>query len=43
MQFLENGYRGLSLLWNLNWDLLLFVSMITFALVMGMYLGGAAG
>ncbi len=40
MQAIENGYRGLSLLVDLNWDRVFYISAITAALVLGMYLGG---
>jgi hypothetical protein len=42
MQAIEKGYRGLSLLVDLNWDLALYLGAITAALVVGMYLGGYA-
>lgn len=39
MQQIVSGYRGLSLLFNLNWDRLLFLSMIMIALLLGGFLG----
>lgn len=36
MQYIESGYRGLSLCFLLNWDRLL----VLFALFGGFYLGG---
>ncbi|QFS83305.1 hypothetical protein FIU97_10740 [Roseivivax sp. THAF40] len=39
MQTLQQGYRGLELLWNLNWDRLLYVCTIIFALCFGAFLG----
>lgn len=42
MQSIQKGYRGLSLLMDLNWDLALYMSAITAALVAGMYIGSFA-
>lgn len=39
MQHIQQGYRGLSLLMNLNWDRLLYIGTIAFALGAGAYLG----
>lgn len=39
MQTLQNGYRGMRLLVNLNWDRLLYVFTIIFALWFGAFLG----
>ncbi|MEX0339712.1 MAG: hypothetical protein AB3N11_11810 [Arenibacterium sp.] len=39
MQTLQHSYRGLSLIMSLNWDLLLYVATIAFALMAGAYLG----
>lgn len=39
MQTIANGYRGLSLLLNLNWDRLLYVATLCAALWAGAYLG----
>jgi hypothetical protein len=40
MQNLRHSYRGLSLLMQLNWDLLLFVSTILLALAAAGWLAG---
>jgi hypothetical protein len=39
MQTLTYGYRGMSLLFNLNWDRLLYAGTIVAALWAGSYLG----
>jgi hypothetical protein len=39
MQSIQTGYQGLSLLFNLNWDRLLYVATIIGALMAGAYLG----
>lgn len=39
MQTIAKGYRGLTLLWNLNWDRVLYVATILVALLAGAYLG----
>ena len=39
MQTLQQSYRGLSLVMALNWDRLLFLATIAFALMAGSYLG----
>lgn len=39
MHTLQQSYRGLSLLMSLNWDLLLYLATIGFALMAGAYLG----
>lgn len=39
MQTLSNGYRGLSLLVNLNWDRLMYVGTLFLALGAGAYIG----
>ncbi len=39
MQTLEHSYRGLSLIMALNWDRLLFLATIAFALTAGAWLG----
>jgi hypothetical protein len=39
MQAINSGYRSLSLLVNLNWDLLLYIATIVFALFLGAFLG----
>ncbi|MFA3915458.1 hypothetical protein [Ruegeria hyattellae] len=38
MQTLQHSYRGLSLLFELNWDRLLFVGALGAGLAMGAYL-----
>lgn len=40
MQLIQTGYRGLSLLFDLNWDRILYVATIALALFAGAYLGG---
>ncbi len=39
MQTINSGYRSLSLLLNLNWDRLLYVCVVIFALFFGAFLG----
>ncbi len=39
MQHIQSGYRGLSLLLNLNWDRLFFVGTIVVGLLAGTYIG----
>ncbi len=39
MQTLQHSYRGLGLLVALNWDRVLFISAISFALFLGAFLG----
>lgn len=39
MQTLQTGYRGLTLLVDLNWDRLLYVGTIAVALLLGAYVG----
>ncbi|KMK67665.1 hypothetical protein [Puniceibacterium sp. IMCC21224] len=39
MQTIQTGYRSLSLLVNLNWDRLLYVCTIIFALFFGAFIG----
>ena len=39
MQMIENGYRGLSLLMDLNWDRVLYVATIAVALLAGAFIG----
>lgn len=39
MQALENGYRGLSLLMELNWDRILYLMTILAALWIGAFIG----
>ncbi|MCT4559445.1 MAG: hypothetical protein N4A61_15455 [Pelagimonas sp.] len=39
MQTLTDGYRGMSLILTLNWDRILYLFTVGFALFMGAYLG----
>jgi len=39
MQTIQAGYKGLSLLFDLNWDRLLYVATIGAALLAGAYVG----
>ena len=39
MEHILNGYRGLSLLFDLNWDRILYVATIIFALCAGAFIG----
>lgn len=39
MEHIQQGYRGISVLMNLNWDRLLYVATIAFALSAGAYFG----
>lgn len=41
MQMIQDGYRGLSLLVNLNRDTLFFVGTIVVGLLAGAFLGSA--
>ncbi len=41
MDHIQHGYRGLSLLLNLNWDRLFFIGTITVGLLAGAFLGQA--
>ncbi len=43
MQAIHNGYRGLSLLFDLNWDRLLYLATIAIALMMGAFIGTLYG
>lgn len=43
MQQLENTYRGLSLVMNLNWDRLFFFGTIIVGLLAGAFLGTSLG
>jgi hypothetical protein len=43
MQAVQNGYRGLSLLMDLNWDLVLYIGTILLALGAGAWLAAFAG
>ncbi|MEO3414238.1 hypothetical protein AAFO92_06240 [Roseovarius sp. CAU 1744] len=39
MQHIMHGYRGLSLLFNLNWDRLVYLATILVALMLGGFVG----
>lgn len=39
MQAIQTSYRGLSLLVDLNWDLVLYVATIALALAAGAFVG----
>ncbi len=39
MQTITKGYRGLSVLMDLNWDRVLYLCTIVFALAAGAFLG----
>lgn len=39
MQTIEHSVRGLRLLVNLNWDRLLYITTVIFALWLGAFLG----
>jgi len=39
MQAIHSGYRGLSLLFNLNWDRILYAATILLALMAGAFVG----
>ena len=39
MQAIQSSYRGLSLLMALNWDRVLYVATIAFALAAGAFVG----
>ena len=43
MEHIQQGYRGLSLLVDLNWDRLLYVGTIAFALSAGAFIGSMIG
>lgn len=43
METMQSGYRGLSLLMDLNWDRILYVSTIVLALGAGAWIGALAG
>lgn len=42
MQTLTTGYRGFELLINLNWDRLLYLATLAFALSAGAWMGHIA-
>ncbi len=39
MQTIQTSYRGLSLLFTLNWDRFLYIATIAGALLLGAYVG----
>ncbi len=39
MQHIASGYRGLSLLFDLNWDRIIYLSTILVALMLGGFIG----
>lgn len=39
MQSIQRGYRGLSLLFDLNWDRIMYLFTIGVALLAGAYFG----
>ncbi len=39
MEAIHSGYKGLSLIWSLNWDRILYVATILFALSFGAFIG----
>ena len=39
MQTIRQGYRGLGLLMSLNWDRVLYVCTLIFALMLGAFIG----
>ncbi|MEM6311432.1 MAG: hypothetical protein AAF754_15435 [Pseudomonadota bacterium] len=39
MQLIANGYRGLSLLVDVNWDRLVYLGTIALALAAGVFVG----
>ncbi len=39
MQHIVQGYRGLSLLFNLNWDRIVYLATILVALMLGAFVG----
>jgi hypothetical protein len=39
MQQIMNGYRGLSLLVNINWDRIIYLGTILMALFLGGFIG----
>ncbi|MDR5652953.1 hypothetical protein [Ruixingdingia sedimenti] len=41
MQAIQSGYRGLSLLVNINWDMLFTLGTIVVGLLAGAFLGQA--
>jgi len=43
MQQIVSGYRGLSLLVNINWDRMLYLATIAVALMAGAFIGSLLG
>jgi len=43
METMQSGYRGLSLLMDLNWDRILYIATIVLALGAGAWIGTVAG
>ncbi len=39
MEAVQKSYKGLTLLWNLNWDRILYVCTIIVALLAGAWVG----
>lgn len=39
MQTIQAGYRGLGLLMSLNWDRVLYICTLAFALMFGAFIG----
>lgn len=39
MQHIVSGYRGLSLIFNLNWDRIVYLATILLALMLGAFVG----
>ena len=39
MQTIQQSYRGLELIFNLNWDRILYICTIIFALCCGAFIG----
>ncbi len=43
MQVIRNGYRGLSLLFDLNWDRIVSLVALTLALMLGAWMASQTG
>ncbi len=43
MQAMQNGYRGLSMLMDLNWDRVLYITTISLALGAGAWIASLYG
>lgn len=39
MEMVQSGYRGLRLVFDLNWDRLLYIAMVATALAAGAFIG----